>query len=117
MNRKPVLHCADDSEIELPCKWVICSRCEGHGTDRGASVESDGGGITADEMAELGDDFREDYLAGVYDKPCAHCDGKGKVMTADRSKMTRAMWAKWCAQCADDRDFRRIERMERLMGA
>jgi hypothetical protein len=39
----------------------------------------DAHGIGAEEMDELGDDFREDYLSGVYDVRCAECGGERVV--------------------------------------
>ena len=115
--RKPILYCDDGSEIELPCKWEICSVCEGGGTDRGASVECDGGGFTSEEWAEQDEDFREDYLAGRYDRDCAHCNGSGKVEVADFSKMTKQQRREYREQQRELAECDAIERMERMMGA
>jgi predicted Fe-S protein YdhL (DUF1289 family) len=114
---KPILYHGDDTTTELPSKWAICPTCEGCGTDRGASVECDGGGITASEAAELGDDFMDDYRGGFYDKPCQPCGGTGKVEIVDWAKMTRAQRRAWNEQVRGDREDRAIERMEREMGA
>jgi hypothetical protein len=51
--------------------------CNGRGTQ-----SLHGAAITGAEMDELGDDFREDYVAGVYDHDCDHCGGSGTT-TAD----------------------------------
>jgi hypothetical protein len=118
---KPTLYTTDSAgeevEIELPFRWEICSRCEGCGTDRGASVECDGGGFTSSEWAEQDDDFKEDYLAGRYDKPCANCCGTGKVQVVNYEKMTKAQRKLWDDQCREDALDRCIERMERESGA
>ncbi len=53
--------------------WAVCPRCGGNGTHVNPAV--DGQGITADEMAELGDDFMDDYMHGVYDIRCERCNG------------------------------------------
>lgn len=115
--RKPILFCDDGSEIELPTKWEICSWCEGHGTDRGASVECDGGGFTACEWAEQDEDFREGYLRGDYDRPCEGCCGGGKVMVADRSQMPPDQVEQYDQQLRDDADYRAMSAAERRMGA
>jgi predicted methyltransferase len=115
MAKTPILYCDDGSETELPFKWVICSRCDGHNRST-AHVEADGGGITASEMAELGDDFREDYMSGVYDRPCPHCEG-GKVKIADTSQMTKAQRREYRAQMQADREIDAIHAAERRMGA
>lgn len=113
--KRPVLYNGDDTETALPFKWQICPRCNGHNVST-AHVEGDGGGITAEEMQEAGDDFREAYFRGDYDRPCPHCDG-GKVMVADTAKMTKAQRKAWREQERDDRDYERICEMERRMGA
>lgn len=115
MKRALTLTLPDDSEITLPIKWVICPTCEGRNVST-AHVEHDGGGITAAEMDELGDDFREDYFAGVYDRPCPHCEG-GKVQVPDLSKMSKAHRALWREQEREEREYQRECEMERRMGA
>lgn len=116
--RKPILFCDDgDTEQELPFKWEICSWCDGHGTDRGASVECDGGGFTSSEWAEQDDDFKEGYLRGDYDRPCQGCSGSGKVMVADYDRMPPEEVAAYEQQLRDDADDRAIEAAERRMGA
>lgn len=113
---KMVLYCGDDSEIAVPTKWEICSHCSGDGTTC-AHVECDGGGFTSSEWAEQDDDFKRDYLAGRYDRPCPSCDGRGSVKAADYSRMSADQVKAFEAQLADDRDYDRLCRMERMMGA
>ena len=74
-----------EHQFRFPARWIICPDCEGCGTDRGASVECDGGGFTASEWAEQDDDFKADYLAGRYDRPCRPCKGKGRIMAVDKN--------------------------------
>lgn len=68
---------ADDEgetiEVRFPARYEVCHRCHGTGTHVNPAI--DGHGITAEEMDELGDDFRDDYMAGVYNVPCHECDG------------------------------------------
>jgi hypothetical protein len=113
-SKTPTLH-LNCEEVELPWRWEICARCDGHNRNC-EHVESDGGGITASEMAELGPEFMEDYMNGVYDRPCPYCEG-GKVKVADRSRMTKSQWRKYVAQQRDDADYEQMCRMERMMGA
>jgi len=54
-------------------KWAVCPTCRGNGTHVNPSIDAHG--ITGEEMAELGEDFREDYVSGVYDIPCNECGG------------------------------------------
>lgn len=114
MRNAPILYTGDD-EVELPWKWAICPRCDGHNRNC-EHVECDGGGFTSDEWAEQDDDFKEAYLRGDYDRPCPYCEG-GRVKQVDWPKLTRAQKRAWNAQVRADREDRAIERMERMMGA
>ena len=104
-------------EVDLPFVWEICPCCDGHGTDRGASVERDGGGFTASEWAEEDDEFKEEYLSGFYDRPCRECNGSGKVKVADYSYMLPEDIEAYEQQLSDDADFRAMCAAERRMGA
>jgi hypothetical protein len=108
----------DECVLKLPARWAICSACEGCGTDRGASVECDGGGFTASEWAEQDEDFREDYLAGRYDQPCAECRGHaGRVLVVDRDRVGATELAIYDRHEQDEADYRALCAAERRMGA
>ena len=64
----------EEEESQLPGKWCICGHCDGRGTS-----SSYLGAFTASEWREQDDDFKEDYMAGHYDRPCDDCGGTGKV--------------------------------------
>ena len=61
----------------MPIRLVVCGVCDGRGEYVNPSIDSTG--ITGDEMAELGDDFREEYVAGLYNVGCTLCAGKRVV--------------------------------------
>lgn len=107
----------DDGEPtrELPWRWEICDCCDGHGKTSRA-VECDGGGFTASEWAEQDCDFREDYLAGVYDRPCPECRGAGKVKAVDEDRLTDEERAEYEAQADADRAYRAEIAAERRAG-
>jgi len=117
MSKTPTLYDEDGNETELPFKWEICERCEGCATDRGASVECDGGGFTSSEWAEQDDDFKEDYIAGKYDRPCAYCNGLGRIKVPDFRKMDPETCQEYLEQEQDDRDYDAMCAAERRMGA
>lgn len=52
-------------------KYVICPSCDGEGSYVNPAVDSQG--LSAEDLAD--DDFREDYLGGVYDQRCSECRG------------------------------------------
>ena len=66
---------------------IVCTRCKGKGTHVNPNV--DGHGITRDEMDELGDDFRDDYLSGVYDITCLRCHGDNVIDEIDFDRFER----------------------------
>ncbi len=54
-------------------KMKCCPTCEGRGTHVNPSIDSNG--ISAEEMDEHGEEFRRDYISGVYDVRCSQCRG------------------------------------------
>jgi len=74
-------------EATLPAKKEVCPRCRGKGTHVNPSI--DGNGITSDEMEELGDEFLESYLSGVYDVKCHECNGLRVVDVIDRKRVSK----------------------------
>lgn len=107
-----------EQTLIVPAKWEICPACEGCGTDRGAGVECDGGGFTSSEWAEQDDEFCENYLSGVYDKPCSECRGHaGRVQVIDREAADPATIAAYDQHCREEDDYRAICAAERRMGA
>lgn len=57
--------------------YAVCPTCEGRGTHVNPAV--DGNGLTQDDIQELGPDFLDDYLGGVYDVRCRECLGRRVV--------------------------------------
>ncbi len=55
--------------------WKICERCEGDETIVNPAFDY----MTASEVNEMGPEFTENYLDGVYDVECPDCSGTGKV--------------------------------------
>lgn len=106
--KTPVLLCDDDTEIELPVKWIICGHCQGHGKSSAYL-----GAFTMDDMHEAGPDFQEEYMAGRYDRTCDACEGSGKVAVADYSRMTKEQRDEYKAQLRADAECRAEERAER----
>ena len=53
--------------------WIICPVCEGEGS------HSKNIGVITDAY-ERGEQFIEDYKAGLYDSRCDMCSGSGKVL-------------------------------------
>jgi len=59
--------------------YDVCLACEGKGKTS-AHVEHIGGGFTASEWDEMGEEFQDNYMSGVYDKPCPECKGNRVVL-------------------------------------
>lgn len=67
-------------EHQLPGRRIVCERCHGEGQHVNPVI--DGHGLSAEDFEE-DPDFREDYLRGVYDIPCAACGGRRVVDVLD----------------------------------
>jgi len=110
----------DEEELELypPGNWGVCPRCQGKGEHSNPAI--DGNGITSSEMAELGDDFLEDYMRGVYDVTCHECRGERLVWEIDWDRWYKSdpehagMYERYLQDMAE---LRSIEEAERRMGA
>lgn len=72
-----------DDSLGYPMKWEVCPQCRGAGTSSAYL-----GAFTGEEMYELGDDFREDYMDGHYDRVCDVCVGRTTVQVVDEDKLT-----------------------------
>lgn len=79
-------YCARDYESEHPTdfEYEVCERCQGHGKHTNPSI--DGNGLTSSELVDLGEEFLEDYLRGIYDVRCEKCNGQRVV---DNKQSTR----------------------------
>jgi hypothetical protein len=106
----PILYGDNDSEIELPFNWEICSHCHGHGKSSAYL-----GAYTRDDMDEAGPEFLEDYMAGSYDRHCDSCDGTGKVKVANFARMPKAQREAYREQCRIDAELDAEEASERRM--
>jgi hypothetical protein len=83
----------DEIEYVMPSRMEVCPRCDGTGSHTNPAI--DGNGITSSEMAEMGDDFREDYMNGLYDVRCETCRGANVVPVADPANATAEVRAAW----------------------
>ncbi len=102
-------------ELVLPATWVVCSRCSGKGTHVNPAV--DGNGLTQEDFDEAGPEFRDDYMAGVYDVPCYECNGARSILVPDRAKLTKEERVAWYEQVRELADMAAEEEAERRMGA
>ncbi len=112
MARFPTLILEDDTEKQLPHRWEICATCQGEGKSSAYL-----GAYTADEMAEQGPDFREDFISGAYDRQCDPCEGSGKVAVVDARRCPPALLAQYREQQADLADMEADMAAERARGA
>ena len=114
--KPPVLVEGEDGEIEreLPWRWGVCPICDGKGTHVNPAI--DAGGITGAEMDELGPDFQEDYLSGVYDVPCNLCGGRTTVPVLDEARCPKEDVEAYRRQEAERAQARRDEARAWAMG-
>lgn len=65
--------------IELRAKYEVCPSCHGKGKSSAYL-----GAFTQDDMDEMGEDFRDDYMRGEYDRACDECAGERVILVVDR---------------------------------
>jgi RecJ-like exonuclease len=74
-------------EHELPARYEVCDRCEGHGCHLTPSIGEHA--YSMEEFHEAFDDEedRAEYFkrGGRYDVPCEECKGKRVVLVLDES--------------------------------
>ena len=104
-----------EEEVGLPSKFVVCFRCNGKGTHVNPAV--DGNGLTQEDFDEAGPDFREDYMAGVYDVTCYQCDAKRVLEVPDLQRLTPDQRAAWMKQEEEEAQDRATVEMELRLGA
>lgn len=100
----------DDEEVELPSKFDVCPGCEGRGTHVNRNI--DGNGLTAEDFEEAGDDFREDYMNGVYDVTCETCGGQRVVSVLDEDRCDPVLLAEYQKQERESAECDAIQRAE-----
>lgn len=105
-NRKPVFE-----GIELPCKFEVCSLCEGEGTHVNPSIDAHG--VSGEEFAEL----MEDYANGFFNILCNECHGLRVVWVVDRERCSSHLLAAWDMWEEELLDFRSMQESERRVGA
>ena len=104
-----------EKEIWVPAKYEVCDACNGRGKYVNPGIDS--GGITGEEMSELGDDFLEDYMGGTYDVTCDLCDGRNVMLTADDSAISKDIREKWYAHEDEQASYEAELAAERRFGA
>ena len=77
-------------EHELPARFVVCPRCEGHGTHLNPSIGQHC--YTAEEFRrEFDDEEAAEYFkrGGLYDVSCEQCHGARVVAVVDEDTAQR----------------------------
>lgn len=115
----------DEETHELPARFEVCTRCEGHGTHLNPAIGEHA--YSVEEFNEAFDDeeSREQYFkrGGIYDVKCEECDGDRVVPVVDEARLTndqKKVFAEFEKQEQEnyeaDEEARAEARMERMMG-
>ena len=72
----------EEATLEVPAVYAVCPLCEGRGSHVNPSIDSQG--LTQEDFEEAGPEFKEDYVAGVFDQPCVQCKGRRVVPVVSR---------------------------------
>lgn len=101
----------EEGKEPLPTRWEVCFSCKGEGRSSRYL-----GAFTSDDMYELGDEFREDYVSGVYDRMCDECEGRSTVREPDYDRMTPDQNRDWDGWVHSYSALRAEEAAERKFG-
>jgi len=93
------------NHYEVPIRFEVCPTCNGRGRLVNPSI--DAGGVSPEELDDP--DFREDYLAGMYDMTCPECGGRRVVAKITNEKIIAAI----ATEKAEEAAFQRMCDMER----
>ncbi len=112
----------EETEIELPSKKEVCSRCDGHGTHLTPSIGEHA--YTSEEFYEAfhDEEDRADYFkrGGKYDVTCHDCGGRNVVDVVDESRCTTEEQKEhlkvYYRRQRDDADYEAECAAERRMG-
>lgn len=77
----------------LPAQYVVCDACQGTG-----KTSEYLGEFTQSEWAEQDEEFRENYMAGYYDRPCEECGGKRVYLAPIETQLMAASDTVWVEQ-------------------
>lgn len=108
----------DDSEDshELPAKYVVCGRCDGHGTHLTPSIGEHA--YSAEEFNESFDDEEaQEYCTrgGCYDIQCLRCKGNKVISVVDEDRLSedqKKIYELWIKQ---ENERERSEREDAAM--
>ena len=112
----------DEDVHELPSKFEVCSRCEGHGTHLHPDIGSHG--YSSQEFAEeFDDEEREQYFmhGGRYDVTCESCGGNRVVSVVDEETCEKdpklaELLKRWQENVRAEADYARECEFERRLG-
>jgi hypothetical protein len=71
---------ANWKDLFLPAKYEVCPTCQGKGT-----TSNHLGAFTSDQMDEMDDDWKDDYIAGTFDRNCEECKGQRVILVPDKA--------------------------------
>lgn len=102
----------DPQDFDLPTKWAVCPNCRGNGT-----TSAHLGAFTGEDMARLGREFRDDYMAGRYDRECRECNGRTTVQVVDTDRADAEALAEYRAELEAAYTADAMAAAERRVGA
>ncbi len=110
-------HYFEDLTFSLPSNWEVCGRCNGDGAH---DPDAFSNGWTESEWAQETYEFKDDYLAGVYNVTCTQCDGKRVVPEVKKGHLNdgqKVLLELYYENLREDAEYAQMCAMERRMGA
>src|SRR5579871_2228948 len=101
----------DEVTVQLPSKFEVCPRCEGHGTHLNPNIGQHAYSREEFEEAFSDDEDREQYFkrGGIYDVSCEQCSGKRVIEVPDPKAMNAEQKAHFKAYTKSERERARMD--------
>lgn len=110
-----------EETLTIPAKWEVCSDCEGKGSTYLGWTSREQPAFTHEDFEQEGPDFREDYMAGKYDRQCPTCQGRTTVLVPnldlEKDPKHERAFKLYLEKEKSDREYQRECEAERRMGA
>lgn len=108
----------NEVEHELPSRFAVCSRCEGHGTHLTPSIGEHAYSQEEFEETFHDEEDREEYFkrGGIYDVTCETCGGKRVEEVIDEDTCPPDLLKKYYAMLEEQAMYERERRAELRFG-
>lgn len=101
------INSTEEEMLKANGKYEVCHTCHGKGKSSAYL-----GAFTYDDMEEMGEDFRQDYMRGEYDRACDTCKGDRVELVIDRDNNSPEVLDAYDKYQEEESAYRQLVNME-----